>query len=719
MVYSIITNENAVVVSNNINRSKTKTGILLDELSTGKKSILGGNVSDIIIGSGLKRAQSSLQAILDGIPQATGILNTATGALQQIGDLLNRQVTLANKSKSSSGDDIRAVLDDEFQTLAEEINRISNSTSFNGVKILNGNLDSKSALNSDVRLNEFTASLNIGDDALNGAGSIAFNRGNLASAGNFLTSAQLDLVLEDINNGIIATDFTITGNAATLVVNITLGGIAYTTTATDLGATKTLTLFNAAGGGAAGARPEITLNLKNNEFFAAVGIPDFRSRLAADFTEVVINQKKPNGGIFADNSGIGTQLLLAGTNALTVGVNTALGTGTGDPFLVGDLSGIRISGKYTTVNSVDISAVVNGKVYSVSAYDYSNALITNLALTNSETGTTITLTRDTTKLVNNVITDQPSLDAVLTKLRADVSGSKLYQNRNIGSGPLDQFKPKALDSTILGGLDGFSLKLTSSAFSLALDENAVPLNTTPTFEGFRVGAEDPATGEDGYIEVTINGEIFKTPLGYFNTKSTDLKSKFANPNGTAEITLVNERDPNETFVIDLYRAKSSGINIDTTASAQTLENALNLAFNTTRESKISFQVGLEKEDKIGIVVGRSGTDTIYKNADGQVRRLSVSTAAGADEAVDVLKLAIKKIDSTTGKVVAAYARFQAVENNLRTGIANSNAAAAPLNDTDFTSTAAELAAQQVIEQAGISALSKNIASLQNVLQLLR
>jgi flagellin len=720
MVYSIVTNENAVVVGNNVNRSKAKSGILLDELSTGKKSILGGNVSDIIIGGGLKRAQNALQAILDGIPQATGILNTATSALQQIQDLLNRQSTLARKSQSSSGDDIRAILQDEFSNLTSEINRIANSTSFNGVKILNGNLDTKSSLNSDVRLNDITTSLNVGTSALSGAtDSVVFDAGTFG--GNGLNAAEIDAVINAFNVGtnLTAAGFTTGTDSAALTLSVNLGGVTFTTdVAKNIQTSKTIALYEA--GNNATGTASITFKLGTNEFFnSALGATDFETRLAADInssaSKVVLNQKKL-GGVFADTSAIGTELLTVGTNFV---VTVAAGA-KGDSFLVGDLSTIQLSGKYgTDANDIDISAVINGKVYSVSSYNFADVAQTTLGLTNAETGTTITLNRDVTKIP--ALSNQATLDAALAKLKGDLDGIKVYQTRQIGSGSLDQFKPKAFDNTILGGLDGFSLKLTSSSFSLALDDNGVPLNTTPTFEGFKVTAEDTTKGLDGAIQVTIGGEVFRTAIGTFDGKNTDLKTAFTPPtgNGTAEITLVNERDANERFTIDLFRAKSSGINLDTEAAATTLENALNLAFNTTRESKISFQVGLDNSDNIGITVGRVTTDQIYKNADGQARNLDISTNAGAQEAVDVLAIAIRKLDSITGKVAAAYTRFQKVEENIRTGIQNNNAAAAPLLDTDFTSAASELAAQQVLEQAGLSALSKNLQGLTNVLQLLR
>ena len=84
---------------------------------------------------GLDQAESNAQ---DGI----SLIQTAEGALQQTTDILQRMRELVVKAENEgvlSGEDQTAI-DVEIKALETEINRIADSTSFNGKKLLDGNV---------------------------------------------------------------------------------------------------------------------------------------------------------------------------------------------------------------------------------------------------------------------------------------------------------------------------------------------------------------------------------------------------------------------------------------------------------------------------------------------------------------------------------------------------------------------------------------------------
>lgn len=84
------------------------------------------------------KARSSQVAIRnanDGISMA----QTAEGGMSQIGDILQRMRELAMQSANGTYDaDARTALGTEYDDLVEEIDRIANSTKFNGVALING-----------------------------------------------------------------------------------------------------------------------------------------------------------------------------------------------------------------------------------------------------------------------------------------------------------------------------------------------------------------------------------------------------------------------------------------------------------------------------------------------------------------------------------------------------------------------------------------------------
>ena len=86
----------------------------------------------------IHRSVASIVAIKnanDGI----SMVQTAEGALQEVTDMLQRMRELALQSvQGSNNDEDRAALDAEVQQLKSEIDRISESTSFNAQNILDG-----------------------------------------------------------------------------------------------------------------------------------------------------------------------------------------------------------------------------------------------------------------------------------------------------------------------------------------------------------------------------------------------------------------------------------------------------------------------------------------------------------------------------------------------------------------------------------------------------
>lgn len=69
------------------------------------------------------------------------MIQTADGALQIIDEKLIRMKELSMQASTETYNiDQRIIINSEFQAMALEIQRISESTEFNGIKLLNGNL---------------------------------------------------------------------------------------------------------------------------------------------------------------------------------------------------------------------------------------------------------------------------------------------------------------------------------------------------------------------------------------------------------------------------------------------------------------------------------------------------------------------------------------------------------------------------------------------------
>lgn len=110
--------------------------------------------------------RADITALHQGIRNANdaiSMLQTNDGALAIIDEKLIRMKELAEQASTGTYDSTqRSIIDSEFQQMAKEIDRIANSTDFNGIKILNQSLSSSSGTGSDG--NEYVTTVTNADN---------------------------------------------------------------------------------------------------------------------------------------------------------------------------------------------------------------------------------------------------------------------------------------------------------------------------------------------------------------------------------------------------------------------------------------------------------------------------------------------------------------------------------------------------------------------------
>tara|TARA_Y100001970_G_scaffold292379_1_gene433462 strand:+ start:3014 stop:4540 length:1527 start_codon:yes stop_codon:yes gene_type:complete len=118
----------------------------MERLSTGKRiNSAADDAAGLGIATKLRAQVNSLEAAGRNASDALALIGTIDGALEESGEILQRMRELAVQSASdtNTGTD-RTFIQDEINQLAQEINRISSSTEFNSVKLLDGTYTDKS-----------------------------------------------------------------------------------------------------------------------------------------------------------------------------------------------------------------------------------------------------------------------------------------------------------------------------------------------------------------------------------------------------------------------------------------------------------------------------------------------------------------------------------------------------------------------------------------------
>lgn len=128
----------------NYNNNSTALSKNLEKLSSGYKiNRAGDDAAGLAISEKMRAQITGLKAASKNVKDGVSLVKTAEGALQEVHDMLNRMDSLATQSANGTYDNAvdRANLQKEVNSLRSEIDRIADSSNFNGKKLLDGSLE--------------------------------------------------------------------------------------------------------------------------------------------------------------------------------------------------------------------------------------------------------------------------------------------------------------------------------------------------------------------------------------------------------------------------------------------------------------------------------------------------------------------------------------------------------------------------------------------------
>ncbi len=195
----------------------------MERLSTGKRvNSAADDAAGLGIATKLRAQVNSLNAATRNATDALALIGTIDGALEESGEILLRMRELAVQSASdtNTGTD-RSFLQDEINALNNELNRISSSTEFNSVKLLDGTYNNKSIQIGTGANQVFNIGVTSSDSSTLGA--YELNSGASATAA-VATSAAAVTALEALV--VDAADYSVAGSFGTETVKVGAGASA-------------------------------------------------------------------------------------------------------------------------------------------------------------------------------------------------------------------------------------------------------------------------------------------------------------------------------------------------------------------------------------------------------------------------------------------------------------------------------------------------------------
>ena len=133
----------ALNANRQLGMNNTQVSKSLEKLSSGFKiNRAGDDASGLAISEKMKAQIKGLETASANSQDGISLVQTAEGALTEVHSMLNRMVELATKSANGTlQDDVdRDAIQSEVDALLKEVDRIGDSTNFNGINLLDGSL---------------------------------------------------------------------------------------------------------------------------------------------------------------------------------------------------------------------------------------------------------------------------------------------------------------------------------------------------------------------------------------------------------------------------------------------------------------------------------------------------------------------------------------------------------------------------------------------------
>ena len=204
----------------NYNNNTSALSKNLEKLSSGYKiNRAGDDAAGLAISEKMRAQITGLKAASKNVKDGVSLVKTAEGALQEVHDMLNRMDSLATQSANGTYDNEvdRANLQKEVNSLRSEIDRIADSSNFNGKKLLDGSLfagQTVAAKNNNTDAAKATVDLSITSEAFKKANgdyanlkfTISEDAGGTGNGATVTADGEVAITLDTKTQGVTTAD---------------------------------------------------------------------------------------------------------------------------------------------------------------------------------------------------------------------------------------------------------------------------------------------------------------------------------------------------------------------------------------------------------------------------------------------------------------------------------------------------------------------------------
>jgi flagellin len=366
------------------------------------------------------------------------------------------------------------------------------------------------------------------------------------------------------------------------------------------------------------------------------------------------------------------------------GVNLIDGTFQSQNFQVGPAAGDTIGLSIANTNANAIGAyqsAVSGALYTTTGSGTGNV--------SDNTGNSYTITQGTTAAANGAFTAA----AVGVSGSAGNAAFTVSSNGESALGVSQAINANTSKTNVEASADtSVALTVTAGSFAFTLGNGT----------GF---AQTNAATITGTV-TSVSQSGLSNLVGQIN-EQTGQTGITASVNSSSQLVLTNATGDNISIknFVGTGSLAAGGTTVNSTAatSSATIQGLVTL------QSTQSFSLAAAASD---IGLGTASNLSAVSSA-------NVTTTAGAAATINIVNYALQQLESEGGQLGATQQRLQDTVNNLQTTTTNITAAQGVVQDANIPQVSTQLTQQEILQQAGVSALAQSSTLQQAFLKLLQ
>jgi flagellin len=718
-------NISALKANNQLGKTNSLLDKSLEKLSSGYRiNSAADDSAGLAISEKMRTQISGLDQASRNASDGISVIQTAEGALVEVEAMLQRMRELAVQSANGTyTTEDRVAIQSEIDQLNEEITRISETTEFNTMTLLDGNIDRKSySNNSNVNLVSLSDTVGIGNYGVK--------------------------ILQDARQAVVVGGVTeFTGPTTTAKISDTQAGsinINGETVKVEAGDTIAQVFEKIRN-----VCDNVSINVFAVDAAASASNTDnldmagYTSKTLESGDRLVFTTKEYGSdqsvAIFCDNANLCGLLGLTSKGVKVEGYDAKaeLEIKTADSNFENTAT-VSVKGNMVTVTDrndfkmvFDVKPGTMGSVYTDSIIDDNPALEASKSLppnTIEVGGQFVTITQDARQAVilGNRISGNPTDIVPAGDITVTVGATSFTITAD---GTTDTI------TSILAEIDAINGLVAEPVANDATPNSALPTavagyNTTTLATDTRILLVSDNYGTNTEISIKCNNDNIAAALGLSTVKVTttgyDAKADLVYPKDNTTVTtdgnnvIVKEGVTTTTHLLTASEGPKTEFtdrtiianNADATLS--TVENhGIDVTVSVLDAGPMDLQIGANEGQIMSVRIPRVTPETLG------VDKVNIGTAAGAQKAIAILDVAINTVSAIRSKLGAYQNRLEHSISNLDTTSENMTESLSRIEDVDMAEEMANYTQKNVLAQAGTSMLAQSNQRPQTILSLLQ